>query len=403
MNAVISPTRFQGLPWSPTYRPGRLRPPRNGRSPRPRCRASCRCRAEYARSEAARGRPHRGLAAHDDPDRDADRYARGAGRRGALGVVQHLLDTGPRRRGDRRRAARPVFAHKGEIARRILGFRAPHLRVAGRPARQHDPRRRRRCDAAPDARQPAPRRIRPLIAKPANDEETALYAAIRKRLEAQPGWYSARLAADPRRHRGDDDGRQAALPDGRGRQAAVPRHQRQRLRHEVEVRQPLRLPRVARRRHQARHRRHDRRQDHARRAATATSARAAPQSLRGAVGATVWITEIDPICALQAAMEGYRVVTMDEACDKADIFVSATGNVNVINARPHAPDEAPGDRLQHRPLRQRDRHRLAQAVPLGEHQAAGGSRDLPRRQAHHRAGRGPAREPRLRDRSPLRS
>jgi len=54
------------------------------------------------------------------------------------------------------------------------------------------------------------------------------------------------------------------------------------------------------------------------------------QSLRG-LGATVWVTEIDPICALQAAMEGYRVVTMDEACDKADIFVSATGNVNVIN------------------------------------------------------------------------
>ena len=54
------------------------------------------------------------------------------------------------------------------------------------------------------------------------------------------------------------------------------------------------------------------------------------QSLRG-LGATVWITEIDPICALQAAMEGYRVVTMDEACDKADIFVTATGNFHVIN------------------------------------------------------------------------
>lgn len=53
------------------------------------------------------------------------------------------------------------------------------------------------------------------------------------------------------------------------------------------------------------------------------------QSLRG-LGATVWITEIDPICALQAAMEGYRVVTMDEACGEADIFVTATGNYNVI-------------------------------------------------------------------------
>jgi adenosylhomocysteinase len=53
------------------------------------------------------------------------------------------------------------------------------------------------------------------------------------------------------------------------------------------------------------------------------------QSLRGQ-GATVWITEIDPICALQAAMEGYRVVTMDDVADKADIFVTATGNVKVI-------------------------------------------------------------------------
>ncbi len=53
------------------------------------------------------------------------------------------------------------------------------------------------------------------------------------------------------------------------------------------------------------------------------------QSLR-ALGCTVWITEIDPICALQAAMEGYRVVTLDEAVDKADIFVSATGNYHII-------------------------------------------------------------------------
>jgi len=53
------------------------------------------------------------------------------------------------------------------------------------------------------------------------------------------------------------------------------------------------------------------------------------QALRG-LQAQVWVTEIDPICALQAAMEGYRVVTMDYAADKADIFVTATGNVNVI-------------------------------------------------------------------------
>ncbi|MCS6810125.1 MAG: adenosylhomocysteinase [Tepidimonas sp.] len=53
------------------------------------------------------------------------------------------------------------------------------------------------------------------------------------------------------------------------------------------------------------------------------------QALR-ALSAQVWVTEIDPICALQAAMEGYKVVTMDWACDKADIFVTATGNKHVI-------------------------------------------------------------------------
>jgi adenosylhomocysteinase len=53
------------------------------------------------------------------------------------------------------------------------------------------------------------------------------------------------------------------------------------------------------------------------------------QAFRG-MGATVWITEIDPICALQASMEGYRVVTMDQAANQGDIFVTATGNVRVI-------------------------------------------------------------------------
>jgi adenosylhomocysteinase len=57
------------------------------------------------------------------------------------------------------------------------------------------------------------------------------------------------------------------------------------------------------------------------------------QALR-ALSAQVWVTEVDPICALQAAMEGYRVVTMDYACDKADIFVTCTGNFHVID-HPH--------------------------------------------------------------------
>jgi len=53
------------------------------------------------------------------------------------------------------------------------------------------------------------------------------------------------------------------------------------------------------------------------------------QAFRG-MGATTWVTEIDPICALQAAMEGYRVVNMDEACALGDIFVTTTGNFHVI-------------------------------------------------------------------------
>lgn len=54
------------------------------------------------------------------------------------------------------------------------------------------------------------------------------------------------------------------------------------------------------------------------------------KSLQG-MGATVYVTEIDPICALQAAMDGYRVVDMDEASSTGDIFVTATGNINVID------------------------------------------------------------------------
>ncbi len=56
------------------------------------------------------------------------------------------------------------------------------------------------------------------------------------------------------------------------------------------------------------------------------------QALR-ALSAQVWVTEVDPICALQAAMEGFRVVTMDYAADKCDIFVTATGNVDVITRK----------------------------------------------------------------------
>ena len=79
------------------------------------------------------------------------------------------------------------------------------------------------------------------------------------------------------------------------------------------------------------------------------------ESLRGQ-GARVIVTEIDPICALQAAMDGFQVTTLDDVVGDADIFVTTTGNKDIITADAHGADEAPGDRRQHRPLRQRDRH-----------------------------------------------
>ena len=79
------------------------------------------------------------------------------------------------------------------------------------------------------------------------------------------------------------------------------------------------------------------------------------QSLKGQ-GARVMVTEIDPICALQAAMEGYQVLTLEDVVATADIFVTATGNAEHHHRRAHGAHEGQGDRRQHRPLRQRDRH-----------------------------------------------
>ena len=122
------------------------------------------------------------------------------------------------------------------------------------------------------------------------------------------------------------------------------------------------------------------------------------QALR-ALSAQVWVTEIDPICALQAAMEGYRVVTMDYAADKADIFVTATGNFHVITHE-HMK------RMKNNAIVCNIGHfdneidvAVLEALHVGKHQAAGRSRDFPRRQAHHPARRGAAREPRLWHRS----
>ena len=82
-------------------------------------------------------------------------------------------------------------------------------------------------------------------------------------------------------------------------------------------------------------------------------------SLR-AYGARVVVTEIDPISALQAAMEGFQVDTVESTLGTADIYVTTTGNKDVITYEHIADDEGPGHRVQHRPLRQRDPGRATQ-------------------------------------------
>ena len=105
------------------------------------------------------------------------------------------------------------------------------------------------------------------------------------------------------------------------------------------------------------------------------------QSLSGQ-GARVVVTEVDPICALQAAMEGYQVTTLEDILPQADIIVTTTGNKNIITAAAHGRHEASGHRGQHRTLRQRDRHGRTDEDPghrAHQHQAAGRQVGLPRR------------------------
>jgi adenosylhomocysteinase len=167
------------------------------------------------------------------------------------------------------------------------------------------------------------------IARPTGDEETALFASIRRRLETQPGWYSSRLA------------------EIRGVTEETTTGVKRLYRMAAEGRLPFAAinvnDSVTKSKFDNLYGCRESLVDGIKRATDVMIAgkialvagygdvgKGCAQSLRG-LGATVWVTEIDPICALQAAMEGYRVVTMDDACDKADIFVSATGNVNVIH------------------------------------------------------------------------
>jgi len=167
-----------------------------------------------------------------------------------------------------------------------------------------------------------------VIAKPANEEETALFAAIRGRLETQPGWYSKRLAEIRGVSEETTTGVKRLYDFAKRGELPFPA---------INVNDS-----VTKSKFDNLYGCRESLVDAIKRATDVMIAgkvavvcgygdvgKGSAESLR-ALSAQVWITEIDPICALQAAMEGYRVVTMEEACDKADIFVTATGNVNVI-------------------------------------------------------------------------
>ncbi|MCY1365235.1 hypothetical protein D9M69_520740 [compost metagenome] len=176
--------------------------------------------------------------------------------------MQHLLDAGPRRRRHRRRRHAGV-RHQGRVADRLLGLHPRHLRLrpqgfeGRRP--EHDPGRRRRRHAAHapgPARGEGPGRAR----QP--DQRRRTHSLRRHQGQAGRGRHLVhpQVGRDHRRDRRDDHRRAPPERDERQGHAAVPRHQRERLGHQEQVRQPVRLPRIAGGRHQARHRRDDRRQ-----------------------------------------------------------------------------------------------------------------------------------------------
>ena len=124
------------------------------------------------------------------------------------------------------------------------------------------------------------------------------------------------------------------------------------------------------------------------------------QALRGQ-GARVIVTEIDPICALQAAMEGYEVKTLDDVVSTRRHLHHRDRQPEHHHRRAHGEDEGQGDRRQHRPLRQRDRHgrpEEGQGARADQHQAAVRRVPVPGRPQRDGARRRPADEPGLRDR-----
>ncbi len=167
-----------------------------------------------------------------------------------------------------------------------------------------------------------------VIAKPTSEEETYLYAAIKKKLAASPGWYS----------KASKEIRGVTEETTTGVHRLYQMHKEGRLMFPgINVNDS-----VTKSKFDNLYGCRESLVDGIKRATDVMIAgkvavvagygdvgKGSAQALR-ALSAQVWVTEIDPICALQAAMEGYRVVTMDYAADKADIFVTATGNFHVI-------------------------------------------------------------------------
>ncbi len=167
-----------------------------------------------------------------------------------------------------------------------------------------------------------------VLAKPTSEEETSLFKAIKKKLAAQPGWYT-KIAKDIK-------GVTEETTTGVHRLYEMAKEKRL-LFPAINVNDS-----VTKSKFDNLYGCRESLVDGIKRATDVMIAgkvavvagygdvgKGSAQALR-ALSAQVWVTEIDPICALQASMEGYRVVTMDWAADKADIFVTATGNYHVI-------------------------------------------------------------------------
>ncbi|HEY8052630.1 MAG: adenosylhomocysteinase [Steroidobacterales bacterium] len=167
-----------------------------------------------------------------------------------------------------------------------------------------------------------------VIGKPSSDEEAALFASIRARLKADPKWYSARIGHVRGVTEETTTGVKRLYQMAKEGKLAFPA---------INVNDS-----VTKSKFDNLYGCRESLVDAIKRATDVMIAgkvavvcgygdvgKGCGQALR-ALSAQVWVTEVDPICALQAAMEGYRVVTMEYAADKADIFVTATGNYHVI-------------------------------------------------------------------------